>query len=95
MKARIACAALALAGCQSGLSRPFVWDCPRGESFQVRFDQAGAAVVSARGHEILLQRETSASGARYSNGAIEFWEHQGEATLAGLPDGDLRGCRVQ
>jgi membrane-bound inhibitor of C-type lysozyme len=36
--------------------------------------------------------EVAASGSRYSDGKIEYWEHHGEALLHGTPAGELNGC---
>jgi membrane-bound inhibitor of C-type lysozyme len=35
----------------------------------------------------------AASGARYSDGAVEYWEHGGGATLNGARGGPYNNCR--
>ncbi len=73
----------------------FLWQCEGGKSFTVRFDSREAAVVSTGERNFVLPPARSASGARYSDGAVEFWEHQGEATLSGTADGSYRNCRLR
>jgi membrane-bound inhibitor of C-type lysozyme len=41
-----------------------------------------------------LERERAASGAKYSNGELEFWEHGGEATLGKQGQNLYRQCTI-
>lgn len=74
-------------------SFPFV--CENGVSFTVRFERDGEiAHLDAGGQSYALPQAISASGARYANeDGVEFWEHQGEATLAGAAGGPYESCR--
>jgi len=58
----------------------------------VRFD-GDAAEVFAGGQLYNLPVAQSGSGARYSNGAVEYREHQGQATLNGAVGGPYTNCR--
>jgi membrane-bound inhibitor of C-type lysozyme len=68
------------------------WSCDRGAAFSVRFN-GGAAEVFAGGQLYNLPVAQSGSGARYSNGSVEYWEHQGQATLNGAVGGPYTNCR--
>lgn len=68
------------------------WRCTGGAAFSVRFD-GDAAEVFAGGQLYNLPVAQSGSGARYSNGAVEYREHQGEATLNGAVGGPYTNCR--
>lgn len=88
-------AVLALAACgttQTGGSR-VEWRCDGGAAFSVRFSDS-AAEVFAGGQLYTLAAAQSASGARYSNGTVEYWEHQGQAQLNGAAGGPYTNCRA-
>lgn len=68
------------------------WRCDGGAAFSVRFNGGGAEVF-AGGQTYTLAAAQSGSGARYSNGTVEFWEHQGGATLNGAHGGPYTNCR--
>jgi len=55
-----------------------------GQILKVDFNNEKATVTVHMPDESLLELKSapSASGARYSNGSVTFWEHQGEATLS-------------
>jgi membrane-bound inhibitor of C-type lysozyme len=95
MKKILSLAALVVLGAcsttQSGGPRAD-WRCDGGAAFSVRFD-GDAAQVFAGGQLYNLPVAQSGSGARYSNGAVEYWEHQGEATLNGAQGGPYTNCR--
>lgn len=70
------------------------WTCPGGGSFIVVMDspvpdeiqlEIGAGI-----HQ--LPRAISASGTRYSDGTVEFWEHQGTAAVEGVPGPPYQNC---
>lgn len=69
------------------------WRCNGGAAFSVRFAN-DAAEVFAGGQVYTLPAAVSASGARYSNGAVEYWEHQGVAQLNGAAGGPYSNCRT-
>jgi len=78
----------------SGDAKPIAvaWDCD-GRPVAADYDNAAGQVRLQIGAELLtLPRAVSASGARYADTAgNEFWEHQGEATLA-LAGGKPQHC---
>jgi len=92
----ILAAALALAACGTTQQRAggprTDWRCDSGAAFSVRFSES-AAEVFAGGQLYNLAAAQSASGARYSNGTVEYWEHQGEAQLNGAAGGPYANCR--
>jgi len=68
------------------------WRCDGGAAFSVRFEN-NRAQVFAGGQTYALPSVVSASGARYSDGAVEYWEHQGAANLNGARGGPYANCR--
>lgn len=87
-------AVAALSACASGSGGPRTdWRCDGGAAFSVRFS-SGDAEVFAGGQIYQLPSARSGSGARYSDGTVEFWEHQGEATLNGAHGGPYTNCRT-
>lgn len=67
--------------------------CAGGRTFSVTYDEGyTVATVRANGATYKLPAVISGSGARYSDGKVEFWEHQGEAMLNGAPGGDTDSC---
>jgi membrane-bound inhibitor of C-type lysozyme len=95
MKTLAALAVLALlAACSSTHGGPRTdWSCDGGAAFSARFPSSGRAEIFAGGQVYTLRSAISASGARYSDGTVEFWEHQGEATLNGARGGPYTNCR--
>lgn len=60
------------------------FDTADGQHMIIVYDASGDnAVLNFRDQQFILARNVSASGARYStaDGVLEFWEHQGEATV--------------
>lgn len=71
------------------------FSCSDNVSFTVAYEEdTGCAVVNAGGETYRLGSAISGSGARYSNGATQFWEHQGEATLEGAAGGPYTECKA-
>ena len=94
MKTLLALSAIAfLAACAgtAGSAGRTDWRCDGGAAFSVRFP-GGAAEVFAGGQVYRLPQAQSGSGARYSNGSVEYWEHQGQATLTGAQGGPYANC---
>jgi membrane-bound inhibitor of C-type lysozyme len=84
---------VALVGCASMGGGPRVdWRCDGGAAFSARMSSRSAEVF-AGGQVYTLRAVESASGARFSDGSVEFWEHQGEATLNGARGGPYTNCR--
>lgn len=101
MKKIAALAALALlAACATptgggGPSGPFTqWRCEGGAAFSVRVSTEGdgSTEVFAGGQTYRLPRVAGASGLRYSNGQVEYWERAGSATLSGARGGPYNNC---
>ncbi len=90
--AALVAAALSLAAC-SPHTHAFTWTCEGGGSFTLQFDDKGTAVITAAGRTYVLPQAVAASGSRYADGNVEYWEHQGEATLTGAGNTSWSGCR--
>ena len=87
-------AALALSACAgAGAAGRTDWRCDGGKAFSVRLNAAGAAEVFAAGQTYTLPGVIAGSGTRYTNGAVEFWEHGGQAMLNGAFAGPYENCR--
>jgi membrane-bound inhibitor of C-type lysozyme len=67
------------------------WRCDGGASFGVSFTTTGARV--AAGGENYALPHVQGSGARYSNGSVQYWERGGSATLTGARGGPYTNCR--
>lgn len=72
----------------------FTWVCPSGKSFKVSFD-AGFTVATVTTDKATynLPAAISASGSRYTDEKVEFWEHHGEAMLNGVAGESYEGCK--
>lgn len=97
MKTLLAAAAfLCLAACASGATPggPRVdWRCDGGAAFSTRIKSDGNAEVFAGGQVYNLPGVRAASGTRYTNGTVEYWEHGGEAMLNNAHGGPYTNCR--
>lgn len=69
------------------------WRCDRGAAFSVRIRSTGRAEVFAGGQTYNLPHVPGATGARYSDGTVEYWERGGGATLTGARAGPYTNCR--
>lgn len=69
------------------------WRCQGGGAFSARIKTNGSAEVFAGGQVYRLPHVEAASGARYSNGAVEYWERGGQASLNGAAGGPYANCR--
>jgi membrane-bound inhibitor of C-type lysozyme len=85
---------LAACGTTQSTGGPRVeWRCDGGAAFSMRLDAQGNASVFAGGQLYTLPGVVAGSGTRYTNGAVEYWEHGGEATLNGAQGGPYTNCR--
>jgi len=96
-KLTVGVALLALSACipshNLAEGRRYDWRCDGGAAFSLRYNGLGAAEVFAGGQTYALPQVESGSGTRYSNGTVEYAEHQGRATLTGATGGPYEGCR--
>ncbi len=68
------------------------WRCDNSRAFSARINGSGEAEVFAGGQTFRLPHVAGASGARYSNGSVEYWERGGSATLTGAPGSPYNNC---
>ena len=74
----------------------FTFACAGGRSFDVTYDEGfTVATVSMEGASYKLPAAISASGSRYFDGKVEFWEHQGEAMLSGFAGAPEAPCPLK
>lgn len=71
----------------------YLWRCDGGVTFTARNTTGGNAEVIAGGQTYRLPGVIAASGVRYSDGRVEYWEHHGEAMLNGAAGGPYNNCR--
>ena len=77
-------------------ARVFTFACANGQSFTVTYDEGfTVATVKAAGQTYKVPAAISASGSRYTDGKVEFWEHQGEALLTGAAGGPYEACPLK
>lgn len=69
------------------------WRCQNNAAFSARIKTNGSAEVFAGGQVYTLPHVEAASGARYSNGQVEYWERGGQASLGGAQGGPYTNCR--
>jgi len=69
----------------------FDYACDNGTVLHVKWWKE-KATVSFNGKDWILPRALSGSGARFSDGVREVWEHQGEVRVTG-PEGEPVLCR--
>lgn len=93
-KLLLAAALITLAACASApAGGPRTdWACDGGAAFSVRFSGESAEVF-AGGQLYTLPQAQTGSGIRYTNGAVDYREHQGVATLGGARGGPYTNCR--
>ena len=87
-----ACSTLESAGGGGSIGNRINWHCDGGHAFNVGFTR-NSAQVSVNGRTYNLVHAQSASGARYSNGSVEYWEHAGQVQLSGVAGGPYVNCR--
>jgi len=69
------------------------WRCDNGAAFSMRLTNDGKAEVFAGGRTYSLPGVPAGSGTRYTDGAVEYWEHGSEAMLNGAEGGPYTNCR--
>jgi membrane-bound inhibitor of C-type lysozyme len=69
------------------------WRCDGGAAFSLRYNSAGDAEIFAGGRTYSLPQAESGSGTRYTDGTVEYREHQGRATLSGAAGAPYENCR--
>jgi membrane-bound inhibitor of C-type lysozyme len=95
-KISLLAACLALAACATvdlATGSSIRWRCDGGVTFVARNTIYGNAEVMAAGHTYRLPGVMAASGVRYFDGTIEYWEHGEEAMLNGASGGPYANCR--
>jgi membrane-bound inhibitor of C-type lysozyme len=92
LAALAACSTLESVGGGGSIGNRSTWRCDGGHAFRVGFTHNGAQ-VSVGGRTYILPHAQSASGARYSNGSVEYWEHAGQVQLSGVAGGPYVNCR--
>ena len=92
LAALAACSTLADMGGGGSIGNRITWRCDGGHAFSVGFTR-NSAQVSVNGRSYILPHAQSASGARYSNGAVEYWENAGQVQLSGVAGGPYVNCR--
>ena len=92
----IVAALLSVAACATNDvadSETHVWRCDGGVTFTARNTAGGNAEVVAGGRTYRLPGVMAASGVRYFDGRVEYWEHHDEAMLNGAAGGPYENCR--
>jgi len=85
--------ALTVTGCASQTppiqtaGEEYTYNCDGTKTFHVGFDEGFTyAVVKTGKATFRVPAVMAASGSRYSDDQVEFWEHHGEAMLNGVPE---------
>jgi len=80
----------------AGCARPFehAFRCPDGAVLHARYS-ADSAILRLPEGTATLPIARSASGARYANDTLEFWEHAGEVRLTRRDSVLHEGCRAE
>jgi membrane-bound inhibitor of C-type lysozyme len=92
--------ALTVTGCASQTppiqtaGEEYTYNCDGTKTFHVGFDEGFTyAVVKTGKATFRVPAVMAASGSRYSDDQVEFWEHHGEAMLNGVPGETFSDCR--
>lgn len=92
MLAAIGCAPQPLAAQHAGQEYTYV--CADAKTFHVGFDaDFTVAIVKTGKTTYQVPAVIAASGSRYSDERVEFWEHHGEAMLNGVPGETFADCK--
>ena len=97
MKKLALCALLLASACTTGngaisSTQRIDFRCANSRAFSVRYNDQGGADVFAGGTTYTLPGVPAASGTRFTNGTVEFWEHHGDAMLNGATGGPYTEC---
>ena len=87
-----ACTTLDNLGGGGSIGNRIIWHCDGGHVFSVGFTH-NSAQLGVNGRAYILPHAQSASGARYSNGAVEYWENAGQVELSGVAGGPYVNCK--
>src|SRR5262245_62162317 len=87
-----ACTTLDSIGGGGSIGNRINWHCDGGHTFTAAFTR-NSAQVAVNGSTYILPHAQSASGARYSNGSIEYWESGGQVQLSGVAGGPYVNCK--
>ena len=95
------CLALGAIGCappgksvQQIVGPEYTYTCASGKTFHVGFDEGFTnAVVKTDKATYQVPAVIAASGSRYADEKVEFWEHHGEAMLNGVPGETFTDCK--
>ena len=72
----------------------YTYTCAGAKTFHVGFDEGFTyAVVKTDKARYQVPAAIAASGSRYSDEKVEFWEHHGEAMLNGVPGETFTDCK--
>lgn len=81
-------------GCRPHRIEEHVFGCGGGTTIGARYSRDSVALRLPNGTAV-LPIARSASGARYANDTLEFWEHAGEARVTQQGKVVLEGCRPE
>ena len=72
----------------------YTYACAGGKIFHVGFDEGFSyAIVKTGKATFEVPAVIAASGSRYADDKVEFWEHHGEAMLNGVPGETYADCK--
>ena len=72
----------------------YTYACADAKTFHVGFDEGFTyAVVTTGKATYKVPAVIAASGSRYTDEKVEFWEHHGEAMLNGVPGEAYSDCK--
>lgn len=97
----LSCLALGAIGCAPPekpaaqvVGPEYTYTCAGAKAFHVGFDEGFTyAVVKTDKATYQVPAVIAASGSRYSDEKVEFWEHHGEAMLNGVPGETFTDCK--
>lgn len=95
------CIAVAAIGCAppkdeaaAVTGQQYTYACAHAKTFRVGFDAGFTyAVVTTGKASFKVPAVMAASGSRYTDEKVEFWEHHGEAMLNGVPGETYSDCK--
>lgn len=92
-------AILAMTACTKPRAKTWEYSCPDGYAFSITYSDPGnmgdIAFLEDAAGTTKLPREVAASGAKYSNGAISFWNKGEEAMIMVAGEIKHQNCTVE